>query len=598
VIGVGTGPAGGPLGVAPAHAKNPVGKFFNRVGDAIAKNPLNKRSKRNKARNRAPADDQAGEKAGEPAFSVEQRKRIQARLNELGYKVGSVDGLFGAGTRRGIARYQASIGAGATGILTQAQADTLLSGGSAPVDQTPARNETAGGNPAPAPAPGQPAQEIAGPDAVWASAAMNRCNGDEWLACMERFGAPEAALAFVRLSGEAGLEPGMLAGFEDFGTVDLADMRFSGPADRRASVLVNGGPPTISTKTDAINALSLNDPVYRRLVSRYGELKLLGEPRLESHRLMTRGGQRFVFAYRLAKCQACATPGEMLAAFDFDVSGSYKGLSLTGIASRDPDQDWLSANSYKAAELQADTTLLQRRLAGLGFAPGSLDGKGGKKLEAALIAFQTDHGLTQSGEADERTAGLLATSEIIIEVSRFEQIYRIAAEPDLIAFALQYGHGVLGRAERTLTGADIVLARMNSRIARLHDRRKDFAGALPFAQKAVAKSVAAGQAKSQSHALMLFNLGETYRQLGQREDALENFDAAFDLLEPLAMAEQDGPVKDGSAQNGPAQNLAAEAFQRTGRKLIALYEEMGKTWSARHVNKRLETVEAKLAAAQ
>ena len=290
----------------------------------------------------------------------------------------------------------------------------------------------------------------------------------------------------------------------------------------------------------------------------------------------------------MAKCQACATPGELLAAFDFDAAGSYTGLSLLGIASRAPDQDWLTANTYKAVDLQANPALLQRRLAGLGFAPGPLDGKGGKPLETALIAFQTDHGLTQSGEADERTAGLLANPEIIIEVSRFEQIYRVATDPDLVEFALQYGLGVLSRGEKTLLGNDIVLARMNGRIARLHDRRKDYAAALPFGQKAVGMSVAAGQAESLGHALLLFNLGETYRQLDRKEEALENFDAAFDLLEPLAMSEQ----------NGSAQNLAAEAFQRTAKKLIELYTELGKSWSAKHVNKRLETVEAELAAAQ
>jgi peptidoglycan hydrolase-like protein with peptidoglycan-binding domain len=572
-----------PFAIDQADAKNPVGRFFNKVGDAIANNPLNKRRKRQSQPNTAPAADPAA--AEEPVLSREDRRLIQSQLNALGHEVGPADGIFGNGTRRGIAEYQASLGAEATGYLTEEQANRLLASAPAPDSAEPAGQGQAG-------ATAQPADtsiaEIAGPDAVWAPAAMASCTPEEMISCMERFGAPDAARDFVRKIARTGVAPGLLAGFDDFGTVDLASVRYLGTKRPPAMVLVNGGPAAVATENDAVRALPIDDPVYRRLVSRSGELKLLDEPRLESHRLMTRGEQRFVFAYRLAKCRTCATPGEMLVAFDFDAAGQYKGVKLIGIAERDPARDWLDGRRYDITALQNDGKLLQRRLAGLGFEPGPIDGKIAKSTEQALGELQASHGLRQSGTIDERTARVMAQPDIIVEISRFEQIYRIATEPDLIGFALRYGHGVLSRAGKSLPADNLALARMNSRIARLYDRKQDYQNALIYAQNAVDVSGAANREKSQSHGILLFNLGETYRNLDRKEEAVEQFDAAFDVFEPLAVA----------GGESTRQNLAAQALERTANKLIALYGEQGREWSAKRVKHRLETVEAQLAAAE
>ena len=61
VLGLGVAVPGA---MEPAEAKSRVGRFFNKVGDAIVNNPLTKRSKRNRARTGAPARTPA---AGEPA---------------------------------------------------------------------------------------------------------------------------------------------------------------------------------------------------------------------------------------------------------------------------------------------------------------------------------------------------------------------------------------------------------------------------------------------------------------------------------------------------------------------------------------------------
>jgi len=45
-------------------------------------------------------------------------RAVQAALNRLGFGAGAVDGVLGPGTRAAIQRFQASIGARATGQLT------------------------------------------------------------------------------------------------------------------------------------------------------------------------------------------------------------------------------------------------------------------------------------------------------------------------------------------------------------------------------------------------------------------------------------------------------------------------------------------------
>ncbi|HSM39888.1 MAG TPA: peptidoglycan-binding protein [Afifellaceae bacterium] len=569
-------PAAPILAVGPADAENAVGRFFNKVGDAIVNNPLNKRSKRRSHGTSNPAA------ANEPDFDRQTRRALQDGLNALGYDVGKADGLFGPATRRGIADFQTTIGATPSGFLTREQADHILAAVPAN-DQDTGGGETAASERRKGPADGT-IREIAGPEAVWAPAAIASCTTDEILSCMERFGAPEAAVAFVRFLGETGEAVGLLSDFDDFGNVDIAAVRYLQTKRAPALVLVNGGPAAISTENDAVRKLSLDDPVYRRLVSRFGELKLIEEPRLESHRLMTHGEQRFMFAYRLAKCPTCATPGEVLVAYDFDPSGRYKGLSALGIASRDPDRDWQAVSTYDADALIAEPAALQRRLAGLGFDAGPLDGNPGRKLEAALKELQSEHGMKQTGEISDRSARLLAEPDIIVEVSRFEQIFRIATEPDIIEFALRYGLGVLSRASDVLPANHEVLARMNSRIARLYDRSEAYANALPYARDAVTVSRAAGLEKSQDHGILLFNLGETYRNLGRTQEAAEQFDAAFEVFEPLAVANR----------GRSSRNLAAQALERTGQKLITLYEDQGREWSAKRVQHRLETVESQL----
>ncbi len=60
------------------------------------------------------------------ALDAQAKKDIQSGLANLGFYTGAIDGLFGAGTRGSIRKYQSAIGASATGMLTGVQINDLI----------------------------------------------------------------------------------------------------------------------------------------------------------------------------------------------------------------------------------------------------------------------------------------------------------------------------------------------------------------------------------------------------------------------------------------------------------------------------------------
>lgn len=62
---------------------------------------------------------------GEEQMTEADRRRVQAKLGELGYYDGRIDGVFGPDTRAAIRRFQHEIGAPMTGTLTAAGAARL-----------------------------------------------------------------------------------------------------------------------------------------------------------------------------------------------------------------------------------------------------------------------------------------------------------------------------------------------------------------------------------------------------------------------------------------------------------------------------------------
>lgn len=558
--------------VDPAKGQNAVDRFFGRIGNAF-------RGRR--SRQEQPAVQQPDPARRGAHFDAETRKRIQARLNELGHNVGDVDGIFGNATQRGISDYQKTIGAESTGILTKEQAGLLLAKG--PPALEPESEDRVG----PSSIEGAEAEIIANEDSVWGSLAIRTCKADELQECMTRFGAPEKAIAFVNALSKTKLEAGPLVHFEDFGRVDMGEIGYPWDERKSALVLLNGGPPAISTETDLLPPITIDGPTYRKLLDRYGELGLVGRPNLRSHRLTASGGQRFVFAYRLARCEDCATPGEVLIGYDFEPGGRYLGTRLLGVWSRDPDMRWPGTGPLSVDILTSDSTAVSHRLANLGFDAGDTETETDTRIKAALTAFQKDHGTGGSGELDTKTAKLLATPDIGIEIDRFDQIYRTVNGHDRFDYVLENGISLLSRAERrTETGA-VALARLNSRIARLYLRKRDPRNALPYAERAVSISAEANRQPGQIHGLYLVSLGETYLALDQKQNAVVNFTAALDVFQGLTTT--------GSKFR---RDLAAKSFMRTGVKLMDLHEKMDNSLARETIRKRLDAVEQDMASAQ
>lgn len=113
----------------PAQA-NDAERMLNAIIGTGINMMMNDAQRRETERARTPVEIQPVSPArrDEPAISRDRAFQLQARLNELGYDVGTPDGAIGNNTRRGIARYQASIGAAQTGYITSGQLSALLAG--------------------------------------------------------------------------------------------------------------------------------------------------------------------------------------------------------------------------------------------------------------------------------------------------------------------------------------------------------------------------------------------------------------------------------------------------------------------------------------
>ena len=75
-------------------------------------------------------------------------------------------------------------------------------------------------------------------------------------------------------------------------------------------------------------------------------------------------------------------------------------------------------SNYSSARAINGTAELQIALARAGFSPGSIDGASGAQTQAALLAYQTSHGLPRSGAFDADTAQLLQIQEPVFTTRR------------------------------------------------------------------------------------------------------------------------------------------------------------------------------------
>lgn len=88
--------------------------------------------------------------------------------------------------------------------------------------------------------------------------------------------------------------------------------------------------------------------------------------------------------------------GVLVPGIHYDLDGADSAAEPAGPAE---EVLRLTSPAMRGSEVRA----VQRKLAELGYSPGPIDGIFGSKTEAAVIAFQTDQGLTVNGEVDDET---------------------------------------------------------------------------------------------------------------------------------------------------------------------------------------------------
>lgn len=184
--------------------------------------------------------------------------------------------------------------------------------------------------------------------AVWAPpadfvATMHReCegrSGDAFGACfveaMRKAGAPEAAVAFARRTGDQGY----LKDFRDAGTVDVACAESPFRANQNAvCFLVNGTPPMLDVddpKNVSPDALRRN-AVYAGLLRADPNLATFPGNRSDDGGIVATerpdGGQTFRVGYVLVDgCHACARVGALALDFDFDGSGRFAETRVASV---------------------------------------------------------------------------------------------------------------------------------------------------------------------------------------------------------------------------------------------------------------------------
>jgi len=158
------------------------------------------------------------------------------------------------------------------------------------------------------------------------------------VAQMKKAGAPEAALAFARRTGNQGY----LHDFRNTGKVDVAHADYPFRANQnQVCFLVNGDPSMIDVDDPKWISKAMLDanPVYADLLQRFPNLAIFpgvrfGETSPAGANLKS-GGQRFDLDFLLRDgCRACTAVGSMKVAFDFDVNGTFVQTQLGRVRAR------------------------------------------------------------------------------------------------------------------------------------------------------------------------------------------------------------------------------------------------------------------------
>lgn len=241
-----------------------------------------------------------------------------------------------------------------------------------------------------------PAPAGIGPDAVISPDEIDRLGlfdcateqADSFAACLSARGVPQAAIDFTsRLRVDDDDMIGLLAGFTEYGAVDLATILYPAAANSNLQVaFVNGAEPVV-------RAADLPVPVPgtrngRALRSHHPDWMAAGPMEFAGYRNLPDGTQRFTLIDRITEgCRACEVLAQSVVAVDF------RGGRLSEVTTLDwvPPRAALEGEEALAAMQAGRMDVLQYRLILAGHDTGGVDGVMGRKSRAALEGFLSEH---------------------------------------------------------------------------------------------------------------------------------------------------------------------------------------------------------------
>lgn len=176
------------------------------------------------------------------------------------------------------------------------------------------------------------------------------------LARMNKSGASEDSMNFVKEFSARGGGDGWLNEFQERGRVDLGLVNFPYRANTNEMyVLLNGTPSFVSTELSQDLDIT-RDQYYPQLKKLYPELFAWGAgARFQSVQAASDGGQRFLFSYILVNgCHACYVEWTVEVAFDFRSDGKFLGTKVLRLVKEKSDGNATPASSKTVCEEPRD----------------------------------------------------------------------------------------------------------------------------------------------------------------------------------------------------------------------------------------------------
>lgn len=260
-----------------------------------------------------------------------------------------------------------------------------------------------------------PALAGIGADAVVPDAEIDRLGlfdcalelDDGFAACLAAHGVAQPAIdAAMLITGQSDGMLGLLEGFDERGTVDLATVFYPDAANANTRVaFVNGTVPVVLAADLTVPPPDTGNG--NKLRKRYPDWMAAGPMEFAGYRDLPDGAQRFMLIDRITEgCRACEVIAISVTAVDF------RGGALAGVTTLEwvPPAAALDGEAALAALRAGRMDVLQYRLLVAGHEVGGADGVPGPATRRALGDFLTGNCLPDAapGSLDEESLTVLA----------------------------------------------------------------------------------------------------------------------------------------------------------------------------------------------